>query len=290
MSRQRQILVWFGFFGVGTALAVTGLILGGEVLNQPNSALRFVLVVVGALISSAGMILYVLPRNLKSRPHSAAESDPENRQLLRRLVNAVELIAGHLGSAEHATTKPKKEEEPGKSGLRRRSDVNNGGTTGTERRSSPSAQPAAPRSVSGPPQSNSRATSEAGGQAEKERDSSFVDSQSLTNAWLTYFRDGDGHFNAGGFSRVLADLSVRGRVLQGVDLGLGDQVLGVELGLRDDDVYLVPNFNYSPRALEEWFEDRGSGGRSARVRQLLQPARVRRSGQRVEVVQRGIVA
>ena len=108
----------------------------------------------------------------------------------------------------------------------------------------------------------------------------------LIEVWESYWRHGDGHFNAPGLRRHLHEAGVMGEVV--LDQRFGDRVLAVEL---DDSglLYLLPNFAKPPRAVAEWFDAIGTSSRLARIGRLHAPARVRRVAGGIEVIQKGAV-
>lgn len=113
----------------------------------------------------------------------------------------------------------------------------------------------------------------------------------LIQAWKQYRRDGDGHFNALGMSRVLERRHIPARARSGERIGLGTSVLIVER--RDGprgNFFVLPSFTGSPRAVREWFDDSGAGRLTARTERLISVAEGRWTSGGYEQVTRGEVA
>lgn len=100
----------------------------------------------------------------------------------------------------------------------------------------------------------------------------------LPDIWESYFRNGDGKFNATGLKRQLEASGIAADVIPGEHLSLGDSLLGVDFKDKKGLLYLLPNFSKPARAVEDWFQTIGTGSRLARIQRLIRPATARRKG------------
>ena len=118
----------------------------------------------------------------------------------------------------------------------------------------------------------------------------------LIAAWDDYRRAGDGHFSRRGFQAVLAHRGLAADVSAGDRVGAGDAVLIVERPSGAPRFYVLPNFNKSPRAVADWFDDDSGGaltGRTQRVTRVAQGRWVEPGsgiGRGFEVLERGEIA
>jgi hypothetical protein len=107
--------------------------------------------------------------------------------------------------------------------------------------------------------------------------------------WDRYRSDGDGFFSASGFTSQLEMAAIPGRVLPGAEVGADDRVLGVIAPARDDEIYLLPDFNLAAPALAPWFDGRDTSSRNSPVQRVVRPAMLSRRREGTEL-QRGEVA
>lgn len=112
----------------------------------------------------------------------------------------------------------------------------------------------------------------------------------LIQVWEEYESEGDGHFTPSGFSRRLASAGIDARALAGEELGVGDAVLAVEPLRGGSEIYLLPDFNRPASAVVQWFENQGSGVRTAYIKRLIQVAEAERRGGELVIRRKGIVA
>jgi hypothetical protein len=112
-------------------------------------------------------------------------------------------------------------------------------------------------------------------------------SERLVEIWARYLERGDGRFEPVGLQRQLEAAGLGGKVV--AEDSLGEGVLGVDLD--DGQVYLMPHFNCTPRAVAGWFDARpGATSRLARIQRLVQVAVARRSRSgNLELYAKGVV-
>ena len=127
------------------------------------------------------------------------------------------------------------------------------------------------------------------GPAAELQPSAELSKDDLIRCWRRYLAEGDGHFRADGLRAELAESGFRVAVMEGRDVGAGDHVLVVPTGATDGTCYVVPSFAKSPRAVEGWFDDRGDGGLSRRVGEVVDLAEGRRTVRGIELVRKGAV-
>ena len=112
----------------------------------------------------------------------------------------------------------------------------------------------------------------------------------LIRCWRRYRDEGDGHFRADGLRSELMASGFTMEVIEGRDLGVGEDVLVVPTGAPDGACYLVPSFAKSPGAVGRWFEDRGDRSLSRRVNDLAELAEGRHTADEVLEVRKGAVS
>lgn len=112
----------------------------------------------------------------------------------------------------------------------------------------------------------------------------------LVCCWRHYRDEGDGHFRAAGLRAELTERGCAAEVLEGRDVGAGDDVLVVPTGAPDGACYLVPSFAKSPGAVGRWFEDRGDRSLSRRVNDVVELAVGRRTEDGLLEVRKGAVS
>ncbi len=120
--------------------------------------------------------------------------------------------------------------------------------------------------------------------------SEVLSPDALIRCWRRYRDEGDGHFRAAGLRAELTESGFAVEVLEGRDLGVGDDVLVVPTGALDGACYLVPSFAKSPGAVGRWFEDRGDRSLSRRVNDVAELAEGRRTEDGVLEVRKGAVS
>ena len=101
-------------------------------------------------------------------------------------------------------------------------------------------------------------------------------SHALAAAWERYSSEGDGYFDPEGLGSFLdAELSSAG-VVTGAEIGFKGSLLAVTVpGI--DGLFLLPDFNDSPREVATWFDVEGAASRTSRVQRLIRPAYLRRT-------------
>ncbi len=115
--------------------------------------------------------------------------------------------------------------------------------------------------------------------------------EDLIQAWEEYQRDGDGHFNERGLQDVLAEREIPAQVLNGDRIDLAGSALIVQGTTSQTRFFVLPSFGRPPRAVQAWFDDRGSGGLTARTGRLMRVAEGRWTGEDgYTLVERGEVA
>ena len=112
----------------------------------------------------------------------------------------------------------------------------------------------------------------------------------LVRCWRRYRDEGDGHFRAAGLRAELTECGFTVEVLEGRDVGAGDDVLVVPTGAPDGACYVVPSFAKSPGAVGRWFEDRGDRSLSRRVNDVADLAEGRRTEDGVLELRKGTVS
>jgi len=112
----------------------------------------------------------------------------------------------------------------------------------------------------------------------------------LIQVWEEYEANGDGHFTPAGLGQRLENAGLEARAIAGEELGSGDAVLGVEPLHGGSQVYLLPDFNRPASAVADWFENQGSGVRTAYIKRLIQVAEVERRGSELVIRRKGVVA
>lgn len=116
----------------------------------------------------------------------------------------------------------------------------------------------------------------------------------LIAAWEDYRRNGDGRFSRLGLQGLLDQRALEANVRHGDRIDAGDAVLIVETPSNASRFYVLPNFNKSPRAVAEWFDDSSGGaltGRTQRVARVAQGRWVEAgTGKCFEVIEKGEVA
>lgn len=114
--------------------------------------------------------------------------------------------------------------------------------------------------------------------------------EDLIQVWQDYWRKGDGHFNSRGLRSQLVDHGLKAEIIAGSELGAGDNVLIVDPKYRSGLVYLLPSFTKSPRAVGDWFDDRGSGALTGKTQRVIELAIGKRTNRGIEIVKRGVVS
>lgn len=114
--------------------------------------------------------------------------------------------------------------------------------------------------------------------------------EDLIRVWEAYEAEGDGHFTAAGLARGLDAAGLDARAVSGEELGVGDAVLGVVSTSDDRRIYVLPDFNRPSSALSRWFEDQGSGVRTAPIKRLLEVAEAEIREGELAVRRKGVVA
>jgi hypothetical protein len=114
--------------------------------------------------------------------------------------------------------------------------------------------------------------------------------EDLIRVWEAYEAEGEGHFTADGLARGLDAAGIEARALSGEELGAGDAVLGVAALRGNGPIYVLPDFNRPSSAVSRWFEDQGSGVRTAAIKRLDKVAEVERRGGELVVLRKGVVA
>jgi hypothetical protein len=117
----------------------------------------------------------------------------------------------------------------------------------------------------------------------------FAGAEQLSEVWDSYFRNGDGRFNAKGLQRQLESAGISAEVILGEQLKAGDSLLGVDFKDGSGLLYLLPNFGKPARAVEEWFQNISTGSRVARIQRLLRPATACRKGGTIYLETKGEV-
>jgi hypothetical protein len=112
--------------------------------------------------------------------------------------------------------------------------------------------------------------------------------EALIAAWQAYLERGDGRFTPIGLQRCLDEAGIAARVVPPEVAPLGPDVLAVEDQVTGQ-VYLLPNFNATVRALEAWFQPAGPRSLTARVQRLLRPAQLRRAGGELTLAEPGAI-
>lgn len=110
--------------------------------------------------------------------------------------------------------------------------------------------------------------------------------EELVGAWQAYFERGDERFTPYGLQRMLEEHGLAARVVPVDSSAFGPDVVAVE-DLKTGTTFLLPSFNATIRALEEWFQPAEPRSLTARIRRLLEPARLRRSEGRWVLDRRG---
>lgn len=122
------------------------------------------------------------------------------------------------------------------------------------------------------------------------RSSVVLDTGTLIGCWRRYRDEGDGHFRADGLRDELTECGFALEVIEGRDLGAGDDVLIVPTGAPGGACFLVPSFAKAPDAVGRWFEDRGDRSLSRRVNHITEVAEGRRTADGIELVRKGAVS
>ena len=117
-----------------------------------------------------------------------------------------------------------------------------------------------------------------------------LDPSTLIGCWRRYRDEGDGHFRADGLREELIECGFALEVIEGRDLGAGDDVLIVPTGAPGGTCFVVPSFAKAPDAVGRWFEDRGDRSLSRRVNRITEVAEGRRTADGIELVRKGAVS
>ena len=117
-----------------------------------------------------------------------------------------------------------------------------------------------------------------------------LDPGTLIGCWRRYRDEGDGHFRADGLRRELTECGFALEVIEGRDVGAGDDVLIVPTGAAGGACFLVPSFAKAPDAVGRWFEDRGDRSLSRRINHITEVAEGRRTADGIELVRKGAVS
>ena len=117
-----------------------------------------------------------------------------------------------------------------------------------------------------------------------------LDPSTLIGCWRRYRDEGDGHFRADGLREELTECGFALEVIEGRDLGAGDDVLIVPTGAPGGACFLVPSFAKAPDAVGRWFDDRGDRSLSRRVNRITEVAEGRRTADGIELVRKGAVS
>ena len=120
--------------------------------------------------------------------------------------------------------------------------------------------------------------------------SEVLDPSTLIGCWRRYRDEGDGHFRADGLREELTECGFALEVIEGRDLGAGDDVLIVPTGAAGGACFLVPSFAKAPDAVGRWFEDRGDRSLSRRINHITEVAEGRRTADGIELVRKGAVS
>ena len=118
----------------------------------------------------------------------------------------------------------------------------------------------------------------------------LVSGEALIRAWRRYLQFGDGHFNATGLRRQLAELGVEAVVVAGDRVDAGDNVLVVQDPAPDAERFFVlPSFTKSPRSAPEWYADRSDGALTRRTHRIHRLAEGKWTEEGFAVVAKGSI-